>query len=252
MICPRCKTDNPVPEATNQRCHACGYSLVGEVSEHDVHVLAARRAAFRLLFFLVVLVGIIYVGIRTEWFGLRSAPFTPSESIQSVGLFGADPIDFETPQGIVTLQPQSNFSVSAVVLLNQRYADGNLAQVAPRDLVVAWGDLARGDRKRISVVPHDRAATLSSPDGQFTSTAITSLSAVLHVIPANQAIKAILDNVSGGARVSLEGLVVRTTVGGEVLRGLVPGEEDGEPTTFLLYVTGVTVGGKAAGLQVAE
>lgn len=252
MTCPRCGSANPIPEATNHKCHSCGYSLVGEVSRHDVHSMAARRAMLRVMLVLLVLGGITYAAIVTEWFGLKAGPFVASDAPGMTTLFAPDPIDHETASGAVLLRPVANFSVNALLLLNQRYADGALQTLSERDLVVAWSDIAAGDRKRVTVIPHDRTVTLSSPDGQFDTKTLTSLTAVLHVIPASDSIKRVMQSVSGGAKLGIEGLVVNASVGGQNFEGITSGSDEGEPPAMLLYVTSVTLKGKTIGLTVSE
>ncbi|MBI5404620.1 MAG: hypothetical protein HY976_00165 [Candidatus Kerfeldbacteria bacterium] len=252
MTCPRCGAANPIPEATKHKCHNCGYSLVGEVSRHDVHTMAARRAMLRVMLLLVVLAGIVYAAIVTEWFGLKAGPFVPSDAPTMTTLFAPDPIDYETANGTVVLKPVANISVNALLLQNHRYGDGALQPLSERDFVVAWSDIAAGDRKRVTVVPHDRTATLSSPDGQYDTKTLTSLTAVLHIIPANDNIKRVIQSVSGGAKLGIEGLVVNAAVGGQNFEGITSGSDEGEPQSMLLYVTAVTLKGKTIGLTVSE
>lgn len=252
MTCPRCGADNPIPEATKHKCHSCGYSLVGEVSRHDVHSVAARRAMLRVMLLLLILAGIAYAAYATEWFGLKASPFVASEAPMITTLFAPDPVEYAGANGTVLLKPSATFSVNALVLMNQRYGDGGLFAVSDHDLIVAWNDIAIGDRKRVTVVPHDRTVTLASPDGQFDPKTLTSLTATLHVIPANDRIRKILQSVSGGAKLGLEGLIVSTNMGGQNYQGITDGSDEGEPKAMLLYVTSVTLKGKTISLTVSE
>lgn len=249
MKCPRCGKENPVPEATNHLCHNCGFNLIGEVTKHDVHELAARRSLFKFFFIVIILGGIGYSGYRTNWFGIIANPFVASERPDITATPAADDIQFAATSSTITLHPQSAFRLNALVLANQRYADGTLDVLSNRDLIVGWGSIATGSRKRIEVTLHDRTASLLSPDGQIDGKTLLSLSATLHVIPATDNIKRILENLQGGAKITIEGSLVEATIDNTHFAAVQIGSGEGEPTQFLLYVISVVLQGKLFGLN---
>lgn len=253
MICPRCGTDNPIPEASENRCLSCGFSLIGEVGRHDIHRAAARQNLLRLLVLLAVLGGLGWFAWSRQWFGLiGGSSFVPSDQISISQLFGAPTVEVAVQESTIRLLQESTLNVDAVVLANQPYTEGVLAPLAPNDLVIAWGAAAAAERKKITVTPHDRSASLATTDTRIDLITLTNTTAVFRTIPGNDALKRAIANLQPGNNVHLEGTLVSGVLDGVRLASRSSGVNEDEPTSYLLYVTSITLSGKTIGLTVAQ
>lgn len=126
-------------------------------------------------------------------------------------------VAMEVPRGVelenFRVDLVAEFRVSARVLGAQRYFGDRLASLAPVDLALAWGEVARADKARqLDVRQVNRFYFWSFPPGATLSRDIVSQnSANVHLVPATPEIANDLMAVSKGDLIDIEGYLVDVT-----------------------------------------
>ncbi len=239
MICPRCGRSNPIPEATKNKCIQCGFSLLGEVSRADIRRRALRRAMFMIALFLAVIGATGWYAWSREWFGLfDSRDFVASDRPTITPLFAAGFVTVVVNGVEVPFSRDATWQVDAIVLSNSIPAEGSETSFVQRDLVLAWGEGSRINRKAISVSAQDGRWTIRSPNSLIEPSVLGDSSAVAHVIPADATLSATVNDLQPGARVGLTGYLVSATINGQLLSPTVTGNGTDQPTGYLVYLTG--------------
>ncbi len=127
-----------------------------------------------------------------------------------------DDIVLDFDGNIVTLTPQAEYEVSALVLSKKNYYFEFGAKVMPTDLALGWGDMADTNQNQgIKITQsgrwyyynHDASATLA---GQY----ITTHSSNHHILPATENIKKAIGRINKGQLIKLEGYLVDITTEG--------------------------------------
>ncbi len=122
-----------------------------------------------------------------------------------------DPIK-KTIDGIdLTITPVAYYEISARVLSTKSYSRGWQGELAPRDLALAWGELADpGNREHIEFNQRGRWYYYKfSPEFPFDVTFIIENSANSHIIPATDNIRYALETVEEEDSIYIEGYLVK-------------------------------------------
>lgn len=245
MICPRCGRDNPIPEATKNKCIQCGFSLLGEVPRADIRRHVRRKALFGILLVLAVICATSWYAWPREWFGLfGSRDFVASDRPTITPLFAAGFITVAVNGVDVPFSRDAAWQVDAVVLANSTPTAGSQTSFAVRDLVLVWGEGSRINRKSVSVASQDGRWTVKSSDSLVEPPLLGNTTAVVHVIPSDASIASAVAALQPGAKVGLNGYLISATINGNALSSTVAGNGADVPTEYLVYLTSVTRGGK--------
>jgi hypothetical protein len=171
---------------------------------------------------------------------MHSHPMTPAEPEQAM---------LTTPQAPTrkngwTLQPLAMFSLEARLLGVKFYKDDFTAILAPCDLALGWGQMADpAVLDRIHIMQEDRLyrwrfwGKAPIPEKE-----IITLSANMHIIPANESILKTLKSLHKGAMVRLSGKLVTAThpKASKPWASSLTREDQGKGACELFYVTSVT------------
>lgn len=244
MKCPRCGTENPVPEAHEHSCYNCGFPLTGEVARQDVQAAARRRFYLQLGALLVILAGFAAFAWTRNWFGLAGqSAFTPSERPEVTQLIGGGSVTVTSNGSSYLLARDAAWQVTGVVFASRQYDDDRLAPVAPVDILLVWGDAASIKRERLELNLQDRSATIKANDLTVDLPSLVKSTAVLHLSSDPRTLRALL-GLRPGSKVTLGGFVVSTIIEGERIAGTkIPGRGE-RPNAYLLYITDLAVNGK--------
>ena len=108
--------------------------------------------------------------------------------------------------------PLADFRLRGRVLLTDRYFLGREADLSPLDISVGWGRLSdQSVLDRLSFIKERRAFSYRPKDGDWPIPAgeITTHTANLHTIPANQEVLHSLRSVARGNLIDLSGYLVQ-------------------------------------------
>lgn len=154
------------------------------------------------------------------------------------------PIGTEAPwqKGAFTVTPRARFALTARVLSRTRYHDEN-AELAPYDFALGWqsmSDSAVLDRLSISQfmrLYHYRWQGSPPLDPQR----IIDSSANMHMLPADETVRAAMGRVRAGDIISLEGMLVDFTQGRGVYRTSTTRSDTGMGSCEIVWVTSLTI-----------
>lgn len=131
--------------------------------------------------------------------------------------FEAENIVLRFDENIVTLEPQAEYEVSALILSRKNYYFEFGAKVMPTDLALGWGDMGDPEKNQgIKVTQsgrwyyfnYDNNATLK---GRYMATHSSNH----HTIPASDEIKKAIGRTKKGQLIRLSGYLVDITTEGE-------------------------------------
>jgi hypothetical protein len=122
-----------------------------------------------------------------------------------------EPFEITTADGTFTVTPVAYYEIGAQVASTESYSSGWQGELAPVDLALIWGDLAK-EENRGYVTYSQRSRWYFyrySGDCPFDNNYIIAHSANTHVIPASDNIRRALKSVEEDDRVVLEGYLVK-------------------------------------------
>jgi hypothetical protein len=157
---------------------------------------------------IVLTVGAVFAA--WQYLGGRSIERAPGVLVDSVPrqalLEDAQPIEFK---GVV-LKPRAEFSAEVRVLGRERYRMGELAEVAPLDIAVGWGEMSDSSvLQDIDISQRGRFYHWQYDDRPpIPEIHIVRQSANWHLIPANALVWRALRDLRVGDLVTLEGTLV--------------------------------------------
>lgn len=238
MICPRCGRNNPVPEATQERCLQCGFLLTNEVSRHDIRKTAARRVYLQVVLLVLIIAGVGYFGWTRNLFGLRKmAVFTVSERPSITPIIGASLVSVDVNGFKTPFSKDAEWSVDAVVLANNPAIEGTETAFAERDLVLAWGPSAKVKQKTVSVAQEGGTTKVTTSSSQIEQETFINSVAVIHALASDSTIRATLTSFKPGSKVHVSGFLVSGTVDSKVISPTTNGNKTNEPTAYLLFIS---------------
>jgi hypothetical protein len=157
-------------------------------------------------------------------------------------LENSQPIDFK---GVV-LKPRADFRGEVRVLGRERYRIGELADVAPLDIAVGWGEMSD------SAVLRDIEISQSGrfyfwryeEEPPIPEAQIVRQSANWHLVPANALVWRALRDVKVGDVVMLEGKLVDIEGAGVVMKTSLTRDDSGAGACEIILVDEVEVGSR--------
>jgi hypothetical protein len=171
---------------------------------------ALCRALVKTLGVLLVLVAV--------WFGYRhfTGPISHAPGI----LIATEPEQTELPAATAAishrefqLKPLAHFSVDARLLHRKNYRYDNIAKLAPTDLALGWGEMSDQsvvDRLTISQSSRFYWYEYQLPP-PIPQEAIVRHSTNVHIIPADDAVRAECKSLRAGELIHLDGELVEVT-----------------------------------------
>lgn len=141
-----------------------------------------------------------------------ATPNTDIEPVQTV-LPPGDPITFTYPTHTWELRPRASYQISGRVLSTHTYTSDWMADLAPLDLAVGWGELNNNYLDFfIRWSQHDRFLYYTwSGDLPVAPEHLNAHIANIHLIPANDNLDQLLAQLQINDQVQLEGLLVDIT-----------------------------------------
>jgi hypothetical protein len=128
------------------------------------------------------------------------APYAPRQSST-----GARPFE----RGHFVLTPRADFAVTARLLGKRRYGRGRMTPLSPWDFALGWGTMSDNALLRdLSLTQGDRFLFRHALRPGMPMETIDSLSANVHLVPADDTIAAQLARVPVGSLLSLQGRLV--------------------------------------------
>ncbi len=238
MKCPRCGTENHTPEVTGNKCYHCGFSLLGEVSRHDVRRAVRRRFVIGLMVPLLVLVSAGYYAWTQDWFGLFSRRFVASDAPERMPVIGAGSLPLTVGDASGIFLREESWSVDAMVVAPAKFETGTLGALAPYHILLAWGPAGQYQPNSFKTEFDERNARIISQDPAIDTTALTEFFGVAQILATGGTLEERVSKMSVGAKVRLTGYLVSGTVEGERILPVVPGSADGSVASYLLEITG--------------
>lgn len=112
-------------------------------------------------------------------------------------------------QGDFTLTPRAQFSIAARVLSRERYLSGRTADLSPIDLALGWGPMSDSQiLEKIDISQGGRFYYWRTQNPPIPVSEISSHSANMHMIPANDYVRGQLLNIRQGDLIRLQGQLV--------------------------------------------
>lgn len=179
------------------------------------------------------------------WQCREPAPLEPGPGItaeqapRQVLLQQAQPFDFSGHR----VTPLAEFSLQARVLSRRDYRWDRESRLSPTDLALGWGQMSDSSvLSQISIRQsgrwyHWRVSTFPIP-----RRAIETQSANMHIVPADDAVRAVLKKVRPGHLVALEGYLVQAqSEEGWRWKSSLSREDTGANACELVYVTALDI-----------
>ncbi len=200
----------------------------------------------RKLLIIVIFIGLFVVLLNTVF---QSSP--EATLIQYGDINPGNSKPFQTDPGsnkpfmfdnfIIT--PLADFEISARVLARESYYFGKESNLSPLDLVLGWGRMSDPEiLEKISIRQSSRWYYWSTSSFPIPRREIETHSANMHMIPANEQVEEILDDVDQGQIIRLKGQLIRVDAddGWRWVSSL-SREDTGARACELVYVTDVVV-----------
>lgn len=165
------------------------------------------------------------------------------EPPKQVNLENIEILTIEGEEGPVELQLLATYEVSAAVKSIEDYTTDFTSQISPRDFALAWADINKPRIDRyVSYSQKERWYYFTVKGGSNVDIDYIDLnSANTHIIPANEAVKSIVEEVEVDDYITMEGYLVNAIfVNGSWSSSLVR-EDTGDGSCEILYVTGITI-----------
>lgn len=122
----------------------------------------------------------------------------------------SEPFEFEG----YTIKPLQNFSLQAKVLSRTNYFTGKESDLSPMDLALGWGRMSdESILKDIKITQSNRWYYWRVDSFPIPQKELETHSANMHMIPANDEVKAAMKNAHKGNVIALEGYLVSATQG---------------------------------------
>lgn len=158
--------------------------------------------------FLLLLISVL-VALFMMFMGPGAIEHGPGEIAPDVPrqekIHEADPIRL----GDYRLTPLARFQVEARVLSRRGYRFDGGASLSPLDLALGWGPMSDSTvLERIDISQRDRFFYWRTDEFPIPRREIETNAANMHIIPADDQINAMLDDVRVGHVVTLEGMLV--------------------------------------------
>jgi hypothetical protein len=157
-----------------------------------------------VLLLLMPLVG-WYAFFRNTDTRLGPGVFAPDSPIQEK-LSSSESFSFED----YTITPLASFDVKAKVLSKKKYRTGREAELSPVDLALGWGRMSdESVLEHLKIWQSYRWYRWRTPRFPIPRREIESCSGNMHLIPADDTIVSIIDDVHKGDIVEIHGKLVR-------------------------------------------
>lgn len=140
-----------------------------------------------------------------------------------------------------TLVPVATYKISALVICKKYYNADEVDELAPFDLCITWGDMAKPPYMYyFSCTQRDRGCNITAQDSPLDDWYVTTHFSNIHIIPADDSILELMRNISVNQIVYLEGFLVNVYSNNTTIweTSLTP-EDSGETSCEVLYVTGL-------------
>ncbi len=158
----------------------------------------------RLIVLLLVLVGVVFFFVGKKPVTHGPGEVAPDEPMQT----GTDVAPFEF-NGFRII-PLADFDLQARVLSKERYRSGTEARLAPWDIAFGWGPMSdESILEKIDISQSNRFYFWKVQEFPIPRRDIETHSANMHLIPADDDIMDVLDDVRVGEILQLYGHLVR-------------------------------------------
>ena len=196
---------------------------------------------------------VICIGLFLAW-RLCESRFVPGPPIARSGI-DSDPVQtlYEKPPALISvqgwqLQPLASYQITGRVLAIKSYQDAAAGDLAPYDVAVGWGPMAKGEiLEKLDISQKDRFMhwhywTERPPLPEHE---IVTHCANIHVIPADDVLRQQMGKLKVGAVVKMEGDLVeaRHPRAEHPWRSSLSREDTGEGACELLYLRTLQTGG---------
>jgi hypothetical protein len=171
---------------------------------HSLQCASGDRAMWKRLVFLILVLAWGY-----HWWSHREFERAPgvlaAEAPQQVGVAGIS----QRIHAGATITPLATFDLQARVLGVKRYRFDQAASLAPYDLALGWGRMSDSEvLAGIDISQSARFYFWTARRLPIPRAEIVASSANMHIIPANDAVRAELDRLRVGHLVRLRGYLV--------------------------------------------
>ncbi len=165
---------------------------------------------------LIVLVGVVILILQ----GCGQSPVASGHETDAIDIFeepfqentgDAEPFQIQTSEGTFTVTPVAYYEIAALVVGKESYSRGWQGELAPVDLALIWGDLAKWEvRKHLTFKQRSRWYFYRyGPGFPYDNNFISRRSANNHIIPATDNIRRALKSIKEEDRILIEGYLVR-------------------------------------------
>lgn len=210
----------------------------------------------RLLIFLiaVMLMGTVYALNFSAFNHSGSAKYnyllnhknTPAQ----ITLDSSSPFIANMGKSNFKLTPKASYKLATMVVAKKKYEDGWQAELAPYDLVFAWGKLTEPKyASQLEYSQQNRWYTCTYPvNGNFREYYIKNHSSNNHIIPANKKILEAVESIRTNEVVYFEGFLVDVEgiLGNEIVKwnSSILRSDTGDGACEIFYVNKVVIGNK--------
>jgi hypothetical protein len=109
-----------------------------------------------------------------------------------------------------TITPLAKFTIRARVLSKENYWLGREADLSPTDLALGWGEMSdQNVLDKMEISQSDRWFEWRAKVLPIPVNVITSHASNMHIIPGNDNVKSILDEIEKGSLISMTGYLIR-------------------------------------------
>ncbi|WP_297809785.1 hypothetical protein [uncultured Methylophaga sp.] len=149
--------------------------------------------------------------------------------------------DFAHSQYLIT--PLADIEMKAKVLSREDYMLDRESELAPTDLALGWQQMSdESVLAQIGISQSGRWYRWRVDEFPIPRRAIETQSANMHMVPANEQVAAMLDNVRSGQIISLQGQLIRAQASdGWRWQSSLTREDTGDNACELVYVTALEI-----------
>lgn len=217
MLCPKCGFEQPQAD----ECRLCGIVIEKFISKpvhppvvsqqitSSEHVLSSSMAIKMVAVYLITFLLAVYAGL--SWWKSRPVVRFTGEIVSGLpeqAETQADAFNFKGHRII----PLADFDITARVLSKTKYYFGRESDLAPFDLALGWGKMAKGAvLEKIKIRQSNRFYFWSAEQFPIPRKQIETHSANMHLIPSDKSVLNKIKAVRAGDFVSFSGYLVKVT-----------------------------------------
>ena len=193
-----------------------------------------------LLFTIIIVFAVLGTSI------LKTEPERPAfvEAPVQIMLDETRRVPIYTKDGVVELELIAEYKIAGVIKSRKNYSSDAAARVSPMDLVLAWGELNRSDiDDEIKYSQSGRWYFYRYKTGTTADLInISSMSANIHIIPADKSVLKALKKLGKGEYIELAGYLVNVDFGDgwPLWRSSIIREDTGDGACEIFYVTHIS------------